>query len=340
MRIWIDLANSPHVPLFVPVVRRLRDSGNEVLLTARDHAQTALLASDAWEEVVVVGGASPPGRARKAAGIASRAAALRRFGSSRRPDVALSHGSYAQIVAARAARIPAVTMMDYEHQPANHLSFRLASRVIVPEGFPETALSRFGARAGKVVRYEGFKEELYLSEFDATATVLADLGIRRDAIVAVLRPPPSGALYHRGGNDRFEDVLSFLEARDEVEIVLLPRSEEQRARYVGRAVTIPGRPIDGTALLAAADLVIGGGGTMTREAALLGTPTYTVFLAELAAVDAELIRRGLIVDLREPGEFPVVAKKPEGARQQIPGRSDSIYEIIVRTLEASATSKA
>ena len=79
---------------------------------------------------------------------------------------------------------------------------------------------------------------------------------------------------------------------------------------------------------------------MTREAALLGTPTYTVFLAELAAVDAELIRRGLIVDLREPGELPVVAKKPAGARQQIPGRSDSIYEIIVRTLEASATSKA
>ena len=231
------------MPLFVPVVRRLRDSGNEVLLTARDHAQTALLASDAWEEVVVVGGASPPGRARKAAGIASRAAALRRFGSSRRPDVALSHGSYAQIVAARAARIPAVTMMDYEHQPANHLSFRLASRVIVPESFPETALSRFGARAGKVVRYEGFKEELYLSEFDATATVLADLGIRRDAIVAVLRPPPSGALYHRGGNDRFEDVLSFLEARDEVEIVLLPRSEEQRARYAGSSGDDP-RPAD------------------------------------------------------------------------------------------------
>ena len=31
---------------------------------------------------------------------------------------------------------------------------------------------------------------------------------------------------------------------------------------------------------------------MTRESALLGTPTYTVFLGELAAEDAELIRLG------------------------------------------------
>ena len=58
-------------------------------------------------------------------------------------------------------------MMDYEHQPANHLSFRLAERVIVPEAFPEAALRRFGARPGKVVRYPGFKEELYLAAFAA-----------------------------------------------------------------------------------------------------------------------------------------------------------------------------
>ena len=333
MKVWIDLANSPHVPLFVPVVRRLRESGHEVLLTARDHAQTVPLALDAWDDVVVIGGASPPGRARKAAGIASRSAALRRFGSKVRPDVALSHGSYAQIVAARAARISAVTMMDYEHQPANHLSFRLAHRVIVPASFPDGALGRFGARAGKVVRYEGFKEELYLSELDAGATVLDDLGIRRDAVVAVLRPPPEGALYHRGGNDRFEEVLAFLEARDDVEIVLLPRGEEQRARYAGRRVTVPERPVDGTALLAAADLVVGGGGTMTREAALLGTPTYTVFLAELAAVDAELIRRGLIVDLRDPGGLPVVAKKPGDAIRVTHERSDAIYGVVVATLQ-------
>jgi predicted glycosyltransferase len=221
-------------------------------------------------------------------------------------------------------------MMDYEFQPANHLSFRLAQRVIVPEVFPADALRRFGARERKVVRYTGFKEDLYLGTTD-NPDVLADLGVDARRIVAVLRPPPEGALYHRGGNDRFEAVLDRLEADEGVEIVLLPRGHEQRERYRARRVHVPEKPVDGTALLAAADLVVGAGGTMTREAALLGTPTYTVFMPELAAVDAELIRRGAITDLRSGG-MPELVRRPATARPPDEGRADAIYETIASTL--------
>ena len=62
MRVWIDLANSPHVPLLAPVVQALRERGDEVLLTARDHAQTAELARRHWPDVRVSGGGSPKGR--------------------------------------------------------------------------------------------------------------------------------------------------------------------------------------------------------------------------------------------------------------------------------------
>src|SRR5215216_5683751 len=161
MRIWLDLSNSPHVPLFEPVVDVLHAEGHEVLLTARDHAQTVELARQLWPHVIVVGGRGPGTRMAKGRAIAARARALVRFAREAAPDVALSHGSYAQLLAARVARIPLITMMDYEHQPANHLSFRLAGRVIVPAAFPEAALRRCGARSRKVRRYEGFKEELY-----------------------------------------------------------------------------------------------------------------------------------------------------------------------------------
>ena len=40
MRVWIDLGNSPHVALFGEVVDELRQQGDDVFLTARDHAQT------------------------------------------------------------------------------------------------------------------------------------------------------------------------------------------------------------------------------------------------------------------------------------------------------------
>jgi predicted glycosyltransferase len=331
VRVWIDLANSPHVPLLAPVVERLRGDGHEVVLTARDHAQTVELARARWPDIRVVGSESPPGRAAKGIEIARRANGLRRFARRERPDVAFSHGSYAQLVAARTAGLPAVTMMDYEHQPANHLSFRLAQRVIVPEVFPDEALRRCGAAPLKVVRYPGFKEELYLHGFRPDPGVLQELGLDPSRVIAVFRPPPEGALYHRTANERFDDVL-----RDalvaEVQVVLLPRTREQRDRYrdLDPAIRIPERAIDGSSLLALGDLTVGAGGTMNRESAILGTPTYTLFAGKLAAVDGELIRLGRLVDLRQVGSTPQFDKKPVGATSA--SNAEAIMETLIATL--------
>ena len=40
MRVWVDLTNSPHVLVMRPIVRALEQRGAEVLITARDFAQT------------------------------------------------------------------------------------------------------------------------------------------------------------------------------------------------------------------------------------------------------------------------------------------------------------
>ena len=335
MRVWIDFANSPHVPLLVPVVARLRDEGHDLLLTARDHAQTLELARARWPAIEAVGGSSPSGRLAKAGAIAGRAEALRRFARRHRPTVAFSHGSYAQLLAARLARVPTVTMMDYEHQPANHLSFRLARRVIVPEAFPARALRRCGAGLRKVVRYPGFKEELYLSGFEPDARVLDELGLDRAGVIAVFRPPPDGALYHPMLNQRFDELLHRAVCDDAVQAVVLPRDATQAARYRAlQGARVPERAVDGSSLVALADLVVGGGGTMNRESAVLGTPTYTVFAGELAAVDAELIRTGRMRDLRAEGTLPAFEKKPPttGASSAVHGQE--ILARIRQTLEA------
>src|SRR3954453_1454265 len=121
MKVWLDFANSPHPLLFARVARLLESRGHEVIVTARDNAQTLELTLARWPEAETVGGPSPAGRAAKALAIGRRVAALRRFAQRERPDVALSHNSYAQIAAAASLRLPVVTGMDYEHQPANHL---------------------------------------------------------------------------------------------------------------------------------------------------------------------------------------------------------------------------
>ncbi len=70
MRVWIDLANSPHPLLFAPIGARLEELGHELVITARDNAQTVELARERWSQVEVIGHDSPPGRAAKAQAIA------------------------------------------------------------------------------------------------------------------------------------------------------------------------------------------------------------------------------------------------------------------------------
>ena len=111
-----------------------------------------------------------------------------------------------------------MTLMDYEHQPANHLAFRLASRVIVPARFPDSALRRYGASLRKVKRYDGTKEDVYLADFDTRSAVcrnLRTLGVEPDDVLVVVRPPASEALYHRFENEVVWGVTGALVGRDQ-----------------------------------------------------------------------------------------------------------------------------
>ena len=142
MRIWIDLANSPHVPFFRALIPEFVAREHQVEITARDFAQTVELATKTGMMPHVIGGHGGGRLTGKAGNLIGRAAALRKWARDRGFDLAVSHNSYAQISAAAALGIKSVTLMDYEHQPANHLAFRLASRVIVPRAFPVAELRK------------------------------------------------------------------------------------------------------------------------------------------------------------------------------------------------------
>jgi predicted glycosyltransferase len=139
------------------------------------------------------------------------------------------------------------------------------------------------------------------------------------------------------GNDRFESVLDEAARREDVQAVLLCRTAEQRQVYAGRpGVQVPERAVDALSLLALADVAIGGGGTMTREAALLGTPTFTVFAGKLAAVDAELIRRGRLHDLRDESTLVSLCKRNGSAQARQDGGAAGIMDAINSALHELA----
>jgi uncharacterized protein len=115
MRIWVDLTNSPHVLVLRPVIDVLRARGADVLVTARDFAQTVELCERFGLECEVIGRHRGARVGAKALGLAERSAALARWARRRGPfDLALGHGSNDVTVAARLLRVPCLTMFDPE----------------------------------------------------------------------------------------------------------------------------------------------------------------------------------------------------------------------------------
>jgi uncharacterized protein len=349
MRVWLDMANSPHPVLLGPIADQLEQDGHHVWITSRNHAQTADLTLSRWPEATVVGGPSPTSRTAKARNILGRVRTLRGAAADRQPDVALSINSYAQVIAARAAGIPSVTLMDYEFQPANHVSFRLAQRVVVTSGFPAARLRRYGVRSpARVRRLGGYKEELYIDRANNPAPGgdgWSSVPGAEDAVRCLFRPPPDGASYHRGGNHRFNELLVEAADHPDTRVLILSRFPEQRKAYGSwPGVTVAEQTVDGLRAMLGADVFIGAGGTMSREAALLGVPAYTVFAGKLAAVDAQLMREGRLLDLRAHSSHfgGWVKRDPTASRldwDQVRDRASALRRSVISIVEEIAATR-
>ena len=334
MRLWIDLANSPHVPFFKALAKRFISQGHEIEITAREFAETVPLAQAAGFSAEIVGAHGGRAVSKKAGSIGSRAWSLAAWARKRKFDLAISHNSYSQILAARVLSLKTITMMDYEHQPANHLAFRFASRIIVPSSFPAERLRRYGARVGKVRRYHGTKEDVYLADFQPDPEFgarLCELGVNADNVLVLMRPPAHEALYHRFQNTLFDEALAMFQSRENVQVILLPRNEVQRAMYSGKErVIVPGAPLDGANLIAASDLVISAGGTINREAAALGVPAASIYAGRWAAVDEELVKEGRMQRISGTGDLTNLSINKKAAIK--PRRSVEVIEEVVRLI--------
>lgn len=313
MKVWLDMTNSPHVPFFRPLIALLEQRGHDVRVSARDFAQTLQLLDAAGIAHEVVG---PPhggaGRAGKIRAMGSRLRALRAWAGPQRFDLAVSHASHELPLAARSLGVRSSYAYDYEFARSQHiLGSRAATRVIVPDAIPQQRLDRLGAKAGKVRRYAGLKEEYYLSGFAPDASVLDALGLDPARVIAVVRTPPEVSLYHRHGNPLFADVLERLGNDSAVQAVVLPRTPAQRDAIREAALpslVVPEHAIDAQSLIALADLVVSAGGTMNREAVALGTPVWTTFAGTLGAVDEGLIADGRLVALTDATALALAKK--------------------------------
>jgi uncharacterized protein len=346
MRIWVDLTNSPHVLVMRPVIEQLRADGHDVQVTARDFAQTLELCERFAIEHTAIGRHRGERLAAKAAGLASRSAALVRWARSdarahggRRFSIALGHGSNDVTVAAAMLRLPSSTMFDYEWAAVqHHVNCRLARAVVVPDAIPERRLRRYGA-GGKVRAYAGLKEEYYLADFQPRDDVLGELGLDPARPIVVVRTPPELSLYHRFESDLFARVLERLSgaaALEGVQPVVLARVDSQRAELARMpGLLLPRHAIDAQSLIAHADLVISAGGTMNREAVALGTPVYTTFAGRIGAVDERLIAEGRLRRLTSAEQLRLSKRPSAPAAERVRRDPAVLVELLLSPLRGA-----
>ena len=322
MRVWVDCTAAAHPLVLRPIVERLRERGHEVEITAREYGQTLGVLERLGLDHEVIGRHADAGAAAKAFAVATRSAALGRWARPRRFGLALGHGSVDVAVVSAALRIPLAQMQDYEFAGIQRqVAFRAASRVLVPNAIPVDAMRRAGAAPRKLFRYPGLKEDYYLYDFSPDAAVLEELGIDRERLLVVVRPPPETSAYH-ARNPLYEGVIERLAVEQTAQAVVIPRSGRQRSslealatRAGRRALIVPEDAIDAQSLVAYADLVVSAGGTMNREAVALGTPVYTMFSGRMGAVDRGLVESGRLLVLREAAELELGRRtEPVGVR--------------------------
>jgi uncharacterized protein len=335
VKLWFDITAPAHVLVFRPIIRLAREGGHEVVVTSRDYTQTQQLLELHGIEHIPFGRHGGARRIAKAAALATRSSALIRFGRRQGFDLAVAHGSNDLPLATAALRVPEVNMFDYEFAVQQHnIGCRLAARVMTPDAIPPERLARYGANAGKLSQFPGLKEDYYLADFEPDERVLDELGLDRERVIVVVRPPPDISLYHRRANTLFPRVLEHLGRREGSQVVVVPRTPEQRRTVEGWAlpsVLVPPRAVDAQSLIALSDLVVSAGGTMNREAVSLGVPVYTTYGGRLGAVDERLIREGRLLPLTDPRAIQLQKRRPgEGRMRRDPAQ---LLERMLGTLD-------
>jgi predicted glycosyltransferase len=238
-----------------------------------------------------------------------------------------------------------VGLLDYEHTELR--PFALSARLWLPDLLRRVPLP---SRLAKIARfYPGLKENLYLDNwsFDRAAE-RRSLGVTQDEYLIVTRPPATTAHYAADLSGRLwfatvEGVLKWAGVR----LLVSPRTEAQRVELssqlsTSERLTMLERVTPGPGLVAAADLVIGGGGTMNREAAVLGIPVWSVFCGPTPSIDASLATEGRLRWVRTDQELTraLADERPSRGTERGPFREGfaSIYDDLLTRLGADSES--
>ena len=329
MRVWYDACTGKHVRYGVALAKRLRQLGHEVVLTTRKHPDTVPLARFLTENFIVVGKYSPESLLTRLRESVRRQLAFCKIFGEAVPDVAISHGSVDQMRVAFGLGIPTITTVDTPYADAVHrLTLPLADYVVVSKAIPKETLQKYSVK-GEIVQFDGVDEVAWIRGFKPL--VQYDFG--RPLIV--VRELEERAVYAK---KRFSSIALAKKLTSLGKVVFLSR---YRHRPI-KGLIVPEGFVDSASLVAQADLFVGAGGTITREAALQGTPAIVVNVFQGQYVNDYLAEKGFAIFKVKISSVVEVARKLLGERKDVSdlvAKLENPVDVILEILEGLKTAK-
>ena len=275
MLIWLDALTPKQARLMAEIAEFLEKRGEEILITCRRYAETEQMLEIKGLRYISVGGYGE-NKLEKLVNYADRMMKLIEIVRGRKPDFLISFSSPEATRVAFGLGMKVITINDTPH--AFHvcrLTFPLSWRIIHPVAVPEELYLMNWACKESLVSYNGVDEVAWMKKAEPKKEELEKLGIKGDFVI--IRPEESKASYlsEEAGISAIIDVAIEMG----YDVILMPRYEDQKDYYSRRyrTIKIPSYPPDASSIYFFSSLVVTGGGTMSREAALAGTPSISVF---------------------------------------------------------------
>jgi hypothetical protein len=338
MKVWLDVLTPKQANFLGELQHRLNAKGFKTILTTREYREVNELLELRGLKAIKVGRHGGGALDDKLMESSKRIVELCKEIGEQGPDVAISFSSPEAARVAFGLKIPHYCINDSPHADAVcRLTIPLSQKLFTPWVVPTYAWKRYGIAPRDIVRYRALDPTVWLTNYKSNPRALDSLNLDRGKPLIVLRTPEEFAAYlseHSSSTsinatDIVRKILDL--GGTETQLVILPRYDNQAERFsklFGNRVIVPEHVIDAVSLLQMSSVLIGGGGTMTAEAALLGVPVISYYPGDTTFVERFLIGYGLVERILDPGRVAqraMAVSKNEEFREFYRKRSAKLF---------------
>jgi len=275
------------------IAKRLRDEGFEILITSRKYDYLETLMETLGEKCIFVGEYGET-IYEKLVADANRILELAPIIKKFSPEVLVSYPSPSAYRVAYGLKIRIIGLNDSPHSTiVNRLCLPLVDCLIAPACIAYDSFRRYLSPGAQYLTYDGVDEVLWMREAEGDPTILRNLGLSPQDKIVIFRPPEEKASYYHYDIPDYFKIMSTISGMGKV--IFFPRYKYQelavRRMFRGGNIIIPNRAIPLYKIYSLVSLVISGGASMAREAALAGTPSISMFPRRLE-VNEFLVEKG------------------------------------------------